>query len=104
VLVGSRSIIRLLITLPRRTIDRVVNRFKSNLVAVPAFNRVEPVNTSGPRFGATTTVGRRARGIFSQGLKQIKIVVARRFLASTKAPQTNGVVPLAAIPTTTSVA
>jgi len=59
-LAGFKSIIRLLRIFPSWTIASVVKRFKISLVAVPAFNRVEPVRTSGPRFGAMTTPGRNA--------------------------------------------
>src|SRR6266436_6023114 len=77
--------------------------FKISFVAVPAFNLVDPVSSSGPRLGEITTPGRHAFGIFRNGLKQTRTVFAWRRLASRNAPQTNGVVPLAAIPTTTCV-
>ena len=55
---GSKSTIKLLITLPAWTIDKVLKMFRISFVAVPAFSRVEPVNSSGPRFGEITTAGR----------------------------------------------
>src|SRR5262245_31350277 len=95
---GLRSTIRLLITLPRRTIERVEIMFRTIFVAVPHFRRVEPVRISAPRFGAITTSGRCGRSIFRDGLKHRRTVWAPRFRASDKAPQTNGVRPLAAMP------
>src|SRR5262249_9377706 len=82
---GCRSIIRLLRTLPIRTMASVVNRFKRSFVAVPAFSRVDPVSNSGPRSGATTTLGRNRFGISRYGLKHSRMVVAPRRLASRKA-------------------
>src|SRR5881392_3047956 len=92
-LLGFKSIMRLLRTYPIRTIARVVSRFSTNFVAVPAFNRVEPVKISGPRSGAITRVGLQPDGIATYGLKQSRMVAAPRRLAARMAPQTNGVRP-----------
>src|SRR6266511_3917269 len=100
---GFTSTIRLLMTLPIRTIASVVNMFRISFVAVPDLRRVEPVRISGPTFGAIMRSGRLRRGITKCGLKQSRMVFAPRFLASPNAPQTKGVRPLAAIPTTTSL-
>ncbi len=72
------------------------------LVAVPAFRRVDPVNTSGPTSGAMTKSGRPAAGIFKCGLKQINTVLAPFRRAAANAPHTKGVRPLAAMPMTMS--
>src|SRR3989454_6138057 len=45
---GCTSTIRLLYTLPNRTIVAIVSMLQTNFCAVPAFIRVEPVSTSGP--------------------------------------------------------
>ena len=68
---------------------------------VPAFSRVDPVNTSGPTSGAITIFANRPTGI--RKLEVTATVVAHRFCANFSAPSTYGVVPLAAIPTTTSL-
>src|SRR5580658_7421767 len=53
-----KSTIKLLTTLPMRTIASVVIVLRMILVAVPDLRRVEPVKTSGPTSGAMTTAGR----------------------------------------------
>ncbi len=63
------STIKLLRTLPNWTMARVVKRFNTSLVAVPAFKRVEPVSTSGPTLGAITRFGRSACGIVQTGIE-----------------------------------
>ena len=101
-LLGSRSTIRLPTTLPIRTIAKVVMILRIILVAVPLFNRVEPVSNSGPIFGLMTTSGLFSRGMVIVGLKQSRAVFAPCFLAAQMPPQTNGVRPLAAMPRNTS--
>ena len=83
-----------------RTIDAVVSMLRTILVAVPALRRVEPAMTSGPTAGAivrSTNVCSSVRG--SQVTKMI-FEPARR--ARVSAPRTNGVMPLADTPMTTS--
>src|SRR3972149_8749837 len=83
---------------PSRTIEAVVNIFKTIFVAVPAFILVEPEITSGPTI--------RGIEIFASGeeigLHEIRIRKEALFLAYDNAPRTNGVVALAAIPITIS--
>ena len=52
-----KSTIKLLITLPMRTMASVVSVLRMILVAVPDLSRVEPVSTSGPTLGAMMTSG-----------------------------------------------
>src|SRR2546430_14543591 len=87
VLLGCRSIIRFSNTFPVRAIARVVNVLMRSLVAVPAFSRVEPVRTSGPRSATKTIEGRRVVEIFIRGLEETRIVAAWRLFASARAPQ-----------------
>ena len=67
---------------------------------VPAFNRVDPVSTSGPTSGAITIFASRPTGM--RKFDVTATVIALRARAYFNAPTTYGVVPLAAIPTTTS--
>jgi len=66
---------------------------------VPAFSRVEPVSNLGPTARAITTRGRTGRHV---GVAVTSAVAAPRFRASFSAARTNGVTPLAAMPTTMS--
>src|ERR1051326_1528908 len=99
-LVVFRSIIKLPRTLPSLTIAPVLMMFSATFVAVPAFKRVEPVKISGPTARSiprwTSTLSSRA------ALQVSKIVFAPNDFARRSAPSTNGVRPLAVIPTTTS--
>src|SRR6266849_3110488 len=73
----------------------------TSLVAVPALRRVEPVSTSGPTMGLmiASHVAARTFG----GVEQVtRTVLAPRVWARESAIRTYGVVPLAAMPTTTS--
>lgn len=74
--------------------------FKTIFCDVPAFNRVDPVKTSAPTSTAIAIFASRASGI--SRLAITATVVAPRPRAYFIAPKTYGVVPLAAIPTTTS--
>ncbi len=74
--------------------------FKINFCAVPDFKRVEPVNSSGPTL---TSTGYCAISLITAcSLHEIDTVVAPIVLANVKPPITYGVLPLAAIPITTS--
>ena len=77
----------------------MVSVLSASLVAVPALRRVEPVSTSGPTASAMTT---RAAAAGTSGLQVTSAVAAPRLRASCKAARTNGVTPLAAMPTTMS--
>jgi hypothetical protein len=99
-LVGWRSIIRLPRVLPIRTIAPVVIMFRTSLVAVPAFSRVDPAMTSGPTKGAISRSTARPRGLGR--LHAIPTVAAPRARASPTAPSTYGVRPDVAMPTTRS--
>src|SRR2546426_12547108 len=74
-LLGFRSTIRLLITLPVRTMARVVKIFRISFVAVPDLSRVEPVRISGPTSGARMRSGRCRRGFFRVGFEDSNTVV-----------------------------
>ncbi len=74
--------------------------FKTIFCEVPAFNRVDPVKTSAPTPTAIANFAKRANGI--SRLAITATVNAPRPRANFIAPKTYGVVPLAAIPTTTS--
>ncbi len=75
--------------------------FKAIFVAVPAFNRVDPVTTSGP---TAKTIRCATPGGRSIGVQLSKLVVgaSARWLHQVKAPRTYGVVPPAAMPITVS--
>ena len=70
-------------------------------MAVPAFMRVEPVSTSGPTSGRIRTSQVSAR-ILGGGEHDTSPVAAPMVWARPSAARTNGVVPLAAMPITTS--
>jgi hypothetical protein len=74
--------------------------FKTIFCEVPAFNRVDPAKTSAPTSTPITIFAKRAIGI--SRLAITATVKAPRPRAYFIAPKTYGVVPLAAIPTTTS--
>ena len=73
----------------------------TNLVAVPALRRVEPVSTSGPTTGLMMT-SHVSASTFGGAAQVTSTVLAPRVCARDSADRTYGVVPLAAIPTTTS--
>ena len=78
----------------------VDNMLSTSLVAVPALSRVEPAMISGPTAGAivrSTNAWSSLRG--SQVTKTTREPALR---ALVRAPRTNGVMPLAETPTTTS--
>ncbi len=100
-LVAITSTIRLPYTLPSRIMAPVVMALRTSLVAVPAFMRVDPVTASGPTLGRITTS--QASASWRGGsVQDSKPVVAPSDLARPSAARTNGVVPLAAIPSTKS--
>src|SRR6267378_2536481 len=79
----------------------VVNVLSTSFVAVPALSRVDPVSTSGPTMGLTMTSHVSANTL--GGVEHVtRIVPAPSVCARASAARTYGVVPLAAIPTTTS--
>jgi len=94
------STIKFSYTCPSRAIAAVLSMFSTIFCDVPAFSRVDPVNTSGPTSGAITIFATRPTGI--RKFDVTATVVAPRVRAYFSAPSTYGVVPLAAIPTTTS--
>ena len=86
---------------PIRIIAPVVKVLSTILVAVPALNRVLPINTSGP---VSTSIAKSASYAIRLDLQQeIAPVKAPFRLASAKPPKTYGVRPDAAIPTTQSL-
>jgi hypothetical protein len=96
----STSTIRLPWTFPRRVIASVVIAFRTIFVAVPALRRVLPAITSGPVSTRIDTSA--SSGTSSAGTHARKIVAAPTERAYARAPCTNGVVPPAAMPSTTS--
>ena len=96
---GWRSIIRFPYTFPSRTMLAVVRMLRTSLVVVPAFNRVDPASTSGPGHGAMTTSARSRERPAWQATSTLR---APRPRAATSPASTNGVRPLAEMPTTTS--
>ena len=87
-------------TLPEEAKAAVVIWFSATLVAVPAFNRVDPATTSGP-------VSRRTRisavsSMPGDPLAVTSTVVAPRSPARSSAPRTNAVTELAETPMTRS--
>ncbi len=83
-----------------RTMAAVVSMLRTILVAVPAFRRVEPAITSGPTAGA---IVRSTKVCSSVPGKQVtKMILAPACRARVRPPRTNGVIPLADTPTTTS--
>ena len=78
-LAARRSTMRLPNVFPSRTMAPVVSMFKTNLVAVPAFRRVEPLKTSGPTTGViarSTTALRSASGLHASPMAYAPIVFA----------------------------
>ncbi len=73
----------------------------TSLVAVPAFIRVEPVSASGPTFGRISTSHVSTR-TFGGSEQERRPVAAPIVWARDSAARTNGVVPLAAMPSTKS--
>src|SRR6266481_3062157 len=98
--VSIMSIIKFSYRCPSRAITAVLSMFSTIFCEVPAFNRVDPVNTSGPTSGAITIFASRPTGM--RKFEVTATVVAPHARAYFSAPTTYGVVPLAAIPTTTS--
>jgi hypothetical protein len=87
--------------LPTLIIEMVVSMFSTILVAVPAFRRVEPAMISGPTAGA---ICRSTKFCSSEpGQHVTKMIRARALRARVSAPRTNGVIPLAETPMTTSL-
>jgi hypothetical protein len=81
-------------------IETVVSMLSTSLVAVPAFSRVEPAMISGPTAGAMI---RSTKFCSSEPGQQVtKMILAPAFRARVRPPRTNGVMPLAETPITTS--
>jgi len=78
----------------------VLSMLSTIFCAVPAFMRVEPAMTSGPTRGAMVTSASSPSG--EGRLQTSPMVSAPRRFASATAPSTQGVRPLAVMPTTTS--
>src|ERR1022692_2119418 len=97
---GCTFTIRLPYTYPSRMNTAVLIMFRTSLVAVPAFMRVEPATISGPVSGVMAICTARANS--ESGVQLMPAVTAPRRRASAIAPSTYGVRPLAAIPTSTS--
>ena len=95
------STIRFPYVFPARTIAAVVSMFRTILVAVPAFSRVEPAMTSGPTPRMMATSARSFSA--DRGSQVTPMMGARAARALATAPRTNGVIPLAEIPITTSL-
>ena len=86
--------------MPSWTIVSVLSMFSTSFWAVPALSRVLPAMTSGPTRG--TMLRWHAASSGEAGVQATAIVAAPRARARRTAATTNGVRPLAAIPTTTS--
>src|ERR1039458_5449997 len=97
---GCTFTIKLPYTYPSRMNTAVLIMFRTSLVAVPAFMRVEPATISGPVSGVMAICTARANS--ESGVQLMPAVTAPRRRASAIAPSTYGVRPLAAIPTSTS--
>ena len=97
---GATSTMRFDTTRPASTIAVVEMRLTASFCAVPAFRRVEPVSTSGPVSSRTARAPTSSSGV--PGLFAIPQVRQPRRRACRTPSTTNGVVPLAASPTTVS--
>ena len=84
-----------------RIIAPVEMVLSTSFVAVPAFIRVEPVSASGPTLGRMTT-SQVSASCLGGSEQETSTVFAPIVWARDRAARTNGVVPLAAMPTTTS--
>ena len=87
--------------MPRCTIATVVSMLSTILVAVPAFSRVEPAMTSGPTAGEMTMSTKVCSSVPGQQVRKTILTPFRR--ARVSAPRTNCVIPLAEMPTSTSL-
>ena len=87
--------------MPRCTIATVVSMLSTILVAVPAFSRVEPAMTSGPTAGEMTMSTKVCNSVPGQQVRNTILTPLRR--ARVSAPRTNCVIPLAEMPTSTSL-
>jgi hypothetical protein len=96
-----RSTIRLPYVFPSRIMAPVVSVFNTSFVAVPAFIRVDPVTISGPTRTVMqmSQLSRSSRGGSEHDRNTVR---APSTWARARAAPTYGVVPLAAMPTTTS--
>src|SRR5882724_9713400 len=74
--VSIMSIIKFSYTCPSRAITAVLSMFRTIFCEVPAFNRVDPVSTSGPTSGAITIFATRPTGI--RKFDVTATVIARR--------------------------
>src|ERR1039458_2738916 len=91
---GCTFTIKLPYTYPSRMNTAVLIMFRTSLVAVPAFMRVEPATISGPVSGVMAICTARANS--ESGVQLMPAVTAPRRRASAIAPSTYGVRPLAA--------
>src|ERR1041385_9305268 len=83
-----------------RIIAAVVSMLSTIFVAVPALRRVDPAITSGPTAGAIVRSTKVCSSVRGSQVTKIIFEPARR--ARVSAPRTNGVIPLADTPITTS--
>src|SRR5699024_9587819 len=98
---ATTSTIKFSYTLPSLIMEPVVSIFSTIFCEVPDFSLVEPEITSGPTIGAIDKLA--IFDIFEFGLLVILIVYAPILLPYSKPPIVYGVLPLAAIPTITSL-
>jgi len=96
-----KSTIKLPYARPIRIIAPVVMVLSTSFVAVPAFIRVDPVSTSGPTLGRIST-SHVSASTCGGSEHESKPVSAPIVCARESAARTNGVVPLAAMPSTKS--
>ena len=100
--VARTSTMRLPKVFPMRTIDTVEIVLRTSFCAVPAFSRVEPARNSGP---TTTTISWSTSAASGEsGADTTAPVSAPAAAAASIAPTTNGVRPLALMPSTASAA
>ncbi len=93
-MLARTSTIRLPNVLPDCTIAIVENMFSTSFWAVPAFNRVDPLITSGP---TSTSMGNSTTALSGvRALQESPMVAAPSSRARAPAPSTNGVRPLEA--------
>src|SRR5262249_60685713 len=100
----ARGVVLVLLAPPRPApaMAAVVSVFRTSLVAVPALSRVEPAKTSGPVTGTTLRFAADRERRAPSALQATSTVVAPRRRATDSDVLTNGVTPLAGMPTTTS--
>ena len=86
---------------PKRVKTAVLSMFSTSFCTVPAFRRVEPAMTSGPV--STSMAMSTPRLMRDIGLHVMTTVNVPRAVASSRAPRTKAVRPLALMPTAASL-